>query len=367
MAKTVIGFFDSRTQAESAQQDLISNGFSRSSIRLMAGEEGGREYAGQTPETHAHEGFMDRVRHFLAEIGLMSEKGASHVSESEHSLYAEGMRRGGTLLSVTTDDDSADEAADILSRHGAVDIDERATAWQADSATQTGATTASGVMGASGTTAASSATEGETRIPVIEEELKVGKREVERGGARVYSHMTETPVEEQVRLREERVDVERRPVDRPASEAELNAFQEGTMEIRTTAEEPVVSKEARVVEEVVVGKEATEHTETIRGTVRATEVEVESLTPEEAQQFAAHESEFRSDFQNVYSSRGISYEQLQPAYRYGYHLGLNPRYRGSDWSQVEPEIRRDWEAHNYGPWDRFKDAVHYAWDRARHH
>lgn len=362
MAKTVIGFFDSRTQVESAEQDLIRSGFPRSSIRIMASGQQGGEYAGgQTSETHTHEGFMDRIRHFLAEIGLMSEKGTSHVSDTEHSLYAEGMRRGGTLLSVTTDDDSADEAADILERHGAADIDERAAQWQVGSATQTGTVSSSGITGSSGTGA------GETRIPVIEEELKVGKREVERGGARIYSHMTETPVEEQVRLREERVDVERRPVDRPASEAELNAFREGTMEIRTTAEEPVVSKEARVVEEVVVGKEATEHTETIRGTVRATEVEVESLTPEEAQQFAAHESEFRSDFQNVYSSRGISYEQLQPAYRYGYHLGLNPRYRGSDWSQVEPEIRRDWEAHNYGPWDRFKDAVHYAWDRARHH
>jgi uncharacterized protein (TIGR02271 family) len=115
---------------------------------------------------------------------------------------------------------------------------------------------------------------GETAIPVVEEELRVGKREVERGGVRVESRVTETPVEEQVHLREERVHVERRPVDRPAGEAE---FREGTLEVSERAEEAVVAKEARVVEEVVVGKEVAERTETIRDTVRRTDVEVEEV------------------------------------------------------------------------------------------
>jgi uncharacterized protein (TIGR02271 family) len=117
---------------------------------------------------------------------------------------------------------------------------------------------------------------GETTIPVVEEELRVGKREVERGGVRVESHVTETPVEEQVHLREERVHVERRPVDRPAGDAE-NLFREGTLEVSERAEEAVVAKEARVVEEVVVGKEVAERTETIRDTVRRTDVEVEEV------------------------------------------------------------------------------------------
>ncbi|HEX8062397.1 MAG TPA: DUF2382 domain-containing protein [Allosphingosinicella sp.] len=61
----------------------------------------------------------------------------------------------------------------------------------------------------------------EERIPIVEEELRVGKREVERGGARVRSYVTETPVSEQVNLREEHVSVERRPVDREVSQSEL--------------------------------------------------------------------------------------------------------------------------------------------------
>jgi uncharacterized protein (TIGR02271 family) len=117
---------------------------------------------------------------------------------------------------------------------------------------------------------------GETTIPVVEEELQVGKREVERGGVRVESHVTEKPVEQEVHLREERVHVERRPVDRPVADAD-KAFREGTLEVTERAEEVVVGKTARVVEEVVVGKQVEEHTETVRDTVRRTDVDVQEV------------------------------------------------------------------------------------------
>jgi uncharacterized protein (TIGR02271 family) len=117
---------------------------------------------------------------------------------------------------------------------------------------------------------------GEARVPVVEEELQVGKREVERGGVRVESRVEERPVEEQVTLREEHVRVERRPVDRPVGDAE-GLFREGTLEVSERAEVPVVAKEARVVEEVVVNKEVGERTETVRDTVRRTDVNVEEV------------------------------------------------------------------------------------------
>jgi len=113
-------------------------------------------------------------------------------------------------------------------------------------------------------------------IPVVEEEINIGKREVERGGVRVRTEVEERPVEEKVNLREEHVRVERRPVDRPASEADIaRARQGGTIEVREKAEQPVVQKQARVVEEVVIGKEVNQRTETVRDTVRKTDVEVE--------------------------------------------------------------------------------------------
>jgi uncharacterized protein (TIGR02271 family) len=117
---------------------------------------------------------------------------------------------------------------------------------------------------------------GEAKIPVVEEQLQVGKREVERGGVRVESRVTETPVEENVRLKEERVTVERRSVDRPVADAD-RAFKEGTLEVTERAEEAVVSKEARVVEEVVINKEVGERTETVRDSVRRTDVDVQEV------------------------------------------------------------------------------------------
>jgi uncharacterized protein (TIGR02271 family) len=199
--------------------------------------------------------------------------------------------------------------SEVLERDGAVDFDEREAAWRREgwtgaSATGTGTpvatgddttTIATGTTGWTGTAApvgsttpvvASGtarqdigATGGEEVIPVVEERLRVGKRETAHGRLRVRSYVVETPVQEQVTLREERVEVERRPVDRaipPGDDAaRADAFRERTIEAAETREEAEVAKEARVTEEVVVRKEAEERTETVRDTVRRTEVEVE--------------------------------------------------------------------------------------------
>ena len=78
-------------------------------------------------------------------------------------------------------------------------------------------------------------------------------------------------------MREEHVTVERHAVNRPVDAATMSNLREGVIEVTETAEVPVVSKEARVVEEVVVGKQATERTETVHDTVRRTDVEVEQI------------------------------------------------------------------------------------------
>jgi uncharacterized protein (TIGR02271 family) len=169
---------------------------------------------------------------------------------------------------VTVDcetEEMADRAEAILNRFGG-DVDEHEDSHRraAYAGTETAATGR-----------AQSAESGEARIPVIEEELRVGKREVEGGGVRVRTRVLERPVEEVVRLREERVNVERRPVNRALTDADLRAFREGEFELRERSEEAVVGKTARVVEEVAINKEVGERTETVRDTVRSTDVDVE--------------------------------------------------------------------------------------------
>jgi stress response protein YsnF len=119
------------------------------------------------------------------------------------------------------------------------------------------------------------------KASVIEENLQVGKRDVETGGARITSRLVERPVEESINLREEHVNVERTPVNRPVTDAD-QAFQPMEIELTEHAEVPVISKEARVVEEVSLSKDVEEKEETIRDTVRNTEVDTERITGKES-------------------------------------------------------------------------------------
>jgi uncharacterized protein (TIGR02271 family) len=115
---------------------------------------------------------------------------------------------------------------------------------------------------------------GEETISLAEEQLEVGKRTVDRSTTRIRRYVVETPVEREVTLRGERVTIERR---RPLGAQEgvgPGAFEERTVEVRETEEVPVAQKTAHVTEEVVVHREDTERTETVRDTVRREEVEV---------------------------------------------------------------------------------------------
>ena len=204
-----------------------------------------------------------------------------------------------------------------------------------------------------------------TAIPVIQEELQVGKRVVQRGGVRIFQHVVETPVEESVQLREEHVSVERHPLNEPATEADMATLKEGSFEVRESAEEAVVAKTARVVEEVVVGKDVSERTETISDTVRRTDVEVEQMTGNgQGTATAFDDTDFRNHWQTTYGKGGGRYEDYSLAYRFGSRMASDERYSKYRWNDVEPEVRRDWESSNAShPWERVKDAVRYGWEK----
>jgi uncharacterized protein (TIGR02271 family) len=252
----VTAFFDSRSDAEQAIERLVDAGVSRDSIRFMPGDE-------RDPSDTAGEASRPEPRGFWDSLGDW------FLPDEDRGTYAEGLRRGGYLISVNASDEQYARVMAILDSEGTIDIDERAESWRAEgwSGTAAGASTVSG-----GARAADRSSE--QVIPVAEEQLRVGKRDISHGRVRIRSYVVETPVEEQVSLREERVAVERRPADRTLGDAD-QAFQERTIEAEEHGEEAVVSKEARVKEEVIVRKEAEQRTETVSDTVRETKVEVE--------------------------------------------------------------------------------------------
>jgi uncharacterized protein (TIGR02271 family) len=255
--------FDSRSQAEAARERLTQSRIDADDVRIVdqsaSGSSGEESGEGQ---------------------GLWAAIKSAFIPPEDSHTYEEGMRRGGYLLCARVDEDCADEAIRILEESESVDLNEREDSWRSEGWSPYQATGGSAGFGRSEGNdrfEQGDRTVAEERIPIVEEELKVGKREVERGGARVRSYVRETPVTEQVSLREEHVSVERRPVDREVSESELQGdmMQDRQIDMTATSEEAVVAKEARVREELVVRKTAEEHNEQVQDTVRHTEVDVD--------------------------------------------------------------------------------------------
>jgi uncharacterized protein (TIGR02271 family) len=368
MDQTVIGVFDTYDHAERAKQQLIARGFSANDVQVRAHS---ADLAGteSSTTTSSHDvGFMDSVRNFFADLFGPDTDDVGH--------YSEAVRRGGAVVAVTVADESrVDSAREALAATGAVDIEKRVEEWRQ-----------SGYEGYSADAAPYSreevAQERSRVIPVVEEELEVGKREVDLGAVRVVSRMVETPVNESVTLREERANIERRPVDRPASEADLASFREERIEVRETAEKAVVNKTARVVEEVSVGKTASERIEQVSDSVRRTVVDVQndvrntaagitgSMMGTTADNMGAtdtsadYDDDFRNDWNTRYATMGGSYDDYAPAYRYGSTLGADTRYQGRTWDEIETDARGDWQTrYPNSSWENFKAAIRHGWER----
>jgi len=290
-------------EADSAIARLVEAGISRDNIRLVPGGSGSSTGTGSSSSSTMTGTSATSTSSSTGEMGFWDSLKDLFLPDEDRHVYAEGLRRGGYLVTVTTTTTNYERALDILEREGTVDVGQRETEWRsqgwsgytgADAPASRGTTGLTGAAAAaamggtsatSGTTArtgGTSARAGSTgtgttgnteAIPIVEEELRVGKRDVSHGRVRVRSYVVETPIQEQVSLREEHVNVERRPVDRPVTDAD-RLFQDRTIEVEQKAEEAVVSKEARVKEELVVNKNVEERTQTVSDNVRRTEVEV---------------------------------------------------------------------------------------------
>lgn len=385
-SRTLTAFFDSRDMAQKAHDDLVALGIPRQHVRLTEGS-GTPETA--TDTTTGGKGFWEELKDLF-------------LPNEDRYGYAEGLARGGHLVSVQVEEGLYNQAVDVLDRDGAVDMDEREASWRSSgwsgydtgtsvglgstgmaaagldtpasrsstdyrsdaatgmsaagldatatrSATDYRATSAMGLTGteaaglssnastdydasagtvndataarsassalgspttgasstATGTadsgiakggstgTGGSTAMSGSTAvgggsaaagaaarsgddevIPVYEETARIGKRDVNQGRVRLRSYVVETPVQEQVNLRNEQVQVDRRPVDRPVSSADA-VFQDRTIEAEEHAEQAVIDKETRVKEEIALRKTVENQTQTVSDTVRRTEVEID--------------------------------------------------------------------------------------------
>ena len=198
---TLVCLFHQQDHAQAAMSDLRQAGIAESSISVV----GGPNAAADALEKST-----------LASLG-MPDKDYNHLRD--------GVRDGGVVVAVGNVTDQSDAVEDIFERHSASKIDEAQSSKRAvpEAASSLAAAVPSAAV----------PVEGQTAIPIVEEELVVGKRAIDQGGVRVYRRVVETPAEESVKLREEHVVMDRRPVDRAVSNTD-DAFQDRTIELTET-------------------------------------------------------------------------------------------------------------------------------------
>jgi uncharacterized protein (TIGR02271 family) len=221
-AATVIGTIESPKAAQKLIDELVEAGFADRDVEILEGDED----------------------------ELVAEIVGRGFGEEDARGYAEAVGRGKTVVAARASEEKAPEAAAIIERYE----------------TSGGGSSREEERGGT--------------VQEVEEQLSVGKRKVTTGGVRVTTSVSERPVQKTVSLREERVEVERRPADRELRPEEAEAaFAEKTVEMLGTSEEASVRKEARVVGEVSLGKRVEERKETVKDSVRRSEVEVEEIRP----------------------------------------------------------------------------------------
>lgn len=217
----------------------------------------------------------------LNEPGIWHRLFGRDIEQHEAMVYGRVVGSGGAVLTVRVPESDVPKALGILNAHRVVDVSQRAVQEgiiSASAAPTPVAAPPQPVVSAATQPAVSAAraTSGEEVLRLAEEQLDIGKRLVREGTTRIRRFVVETPIEKQVTLHEEHVKVIRRAISEPESIRNID-WNEKTIEFNETAEEPIITKSAHFMEEVVIQKEATDQVKTVRDKVRRQQVEVERV------------------------------------------------------------------------------------------
>lgn len=269
----VVTVYDTLPHAEKAVSILKAAGYSDSDISVVS------------QKTLEAQGAKEVE---IREPGLWRRLFGTTVLDHEATVYGRAVEGGGVVVTVRVADSDVPRVMGLLDTHNPVDVLQRAAAVGAVPATLvakaaagagTAAVSTAPVTATAKAVAASASPSAPDVIRLAEEQLNVGKRLVQDGSTRIRRFVTERPVESSVTLHEEHAQVLRRAITDPGYIADVD-WSDKTIEVTESAEQAVVSKSSRVVEEVVVRKEGSDRVETIKDKVRKQELEVERLDKE---------------------------------------------------------------------------------------
>lgn len=168
-SRMITAFFDTREAAQNAADSLQALGVRQSQIQIANG-------ADPAGSTHSAEpGFWESLKNMF-------------LPAEDHHSYAEGLRRGGFLLSADVEPELYDRALEVVDSGGAVDMDEREANWASSGWNCFNADERSG--------AAPTARPFEPapgRLPPFDEGAVFARREESHGRSRLRSYMYAIP------------------------------------------------------------------------------------------------------------------------------------------------------------------------------
>lgn len=271
MREALVAVFDTAPHADQAVRALEMANVPPTDIRRYHKDDPSIPHAnylsqtGQQGDLHSAEGEHRGFWSWLLGEEHRTDWRDPDYAERDEQFYSRSIGEGNTVVAVHVQQEAIERVMRVLEEHHPVAL--------ADTGAESAASNRAGAAPTPGKARPAGAGEQEQTIPLAEEQVEIGKRRVERP-VHVRRYVVERPVEQRVTLHDERVEIERR---RPADQQTVGAgaFEERVVEVHESTEEPVVKKTATVTEEVLVRREDTEHTETVRDTVRKEEVDIE--------------------------------------------------------------------------------------------
>lgn len=360
MARTVVAIYDNFQVANDAVRELVDSGFSRDNISIIANNQRGEYNTTRKTTTTEGDAVADEtgagagvgagigaaiggIGGLLVGLGALTIPGIGPViaagplavalstltgagvgavaggvtggllgaliglgiPEDEAGYYAEGVRRGGVLVTVQADEYNADQITSILNRHDPVDINERATEWRStgwsgyDPNARTMPTTGS-------------------REDFRDQDMSMNQNQ---GVLDQNRDVMDRDVMDRDVMKQERMDqdvLNRDPMDHDKNRnfTDRNRMDQG-----------------------MVGQDMGHFVD-----------------------FDPEYDGYRTHYSTYLADSGQPYSYYVPAYRYGYGLRNDVRYQGNDWSMIESDAQRDWEMEHPGTWDRVKNAIRNAWE-----
>jgi len=395
---TVVGVFDDREDARDAIEALKDEGFNSEAISILSPDRQATTEIAEDTGAHAGTGaatgavaggILGGLGGWLVGIGALAIPGVGPFIAAgafatalggaalgaglgaiagalvgmgvpeEHARYYEGEAKAGKTLVTVRADERYDDAQRVLRDKGAYDIESRDRS-----------AVASGNPVVQSTADTRPTGDTPDRLQLREEELVANKQRVDAGQVQVRKDVVSEERTLEVPVTREEVTIERTPVDRRPSDRPIDERGE-SIEMPVREERVELEKRPVVYEEVSVGTREVQGTQQVSGTVRREEARVEqegdvnvSGAPS-ASKWGQAMPGYRERWQQRYANTGERWEDAEPAYRYGYDMRNQPQYRGRVWSDVEPEIRRDWtQRHPQTPWERAKESVRETWENA---